>query len=208
MPLSVGLRRSWCRVAYRRWCRRCKCGLRRIPRRRRRSPLPSAGRGMRSTGTASARRLTRRRTGRPRPHPPRSRPAHGGVHWDQRRTWPSLRPGDRPGVGHRQRVPYQPEALPAGCGDQWEPALRAGQQHPGIGAVVAQWQRHRRDGPRRRPRCPARADSQSGGGGAGAAAAGVTPPCSSYYGQHLAAGWPKLFGTGSFPSRICGVLCR
>jgi subtilase family serine protease len=37
-----------------------------------------------------------------------------------------------------------------------------------------------------------------------AAASRVTPACSSYYGQHLAAGWPKMFGTTSFPSKICG----
>jgi subtilase family serine protease len=30
------------------------------------------------------------------------------------------------------------------------------------------------------------------------------PPGSSYYGQHLAAGLPKMFGTTSFPSKVCG----
>lgn len=28
--------------------------------------------------------------------------------------------------------------------------------------------------------------------------------CSRYYGQHMAAGWPKQFGVTSFPSSVCG----
>jgi len=32
----------------------------------------------------------------------------------------------------------------------------------------------------------------------------ASPACSSYYGQHLAAGLPKMFGATSFPSQMCG----
>jgi subtilase family serine protease len=34
--------------------------------------------------------------------------------------------------------------------------------------------------------------------------AAAAPPCSQYYGQHLATGLPKQFGTTSFPTIICG----
>jgi subtilase family serine protease len=39
--------------------------------------------------------------------------------------------------------------------------------------------------------------------GAGPRAA-AAPPCSHYYGQHLATGLPRQFGTTSFPTIVCG----
>ena len=39
---------------------------------------------------------------------------------------------------------------------------------------------------------------------AAGARAAAAPPCSHYYGQHLATGLPKQFGTTSFPTIICG----
>jgi hypothetical protein len=44
-----------------------------------------------------------------------------------------------------------------------------------------------------------------GGQAARAARAGAAaPPCSHYYGQHMATGLPKQFGTTSFPTTLCG----
>jgi hypothetical protein len=37
-----------------------------------------------------------------------------------------------------------------------------------------------------------------------APAKATSPPCSSYFGQHLATGLPEMFGTTSFPSKVCG----
>jgi subtilase family serine protease len=37
-----------------------------------------------------------------------------------------------------------------------------------------------------------------------AGAATAAPPCSHYYGQHMATGLPKHFGTTSFPTIVCG----
>jgi subtilase family serine protease len=39
---------------------------------------------------------------------------------------------------------------------------------------------------------------------AAASPAGTSPGCSQYYGQHIATGWPKKFGTTSFPTEMCG----
>ena len=38
----------------------------------------------------------------------------------------------------------------------------------------------------------------------GQASARTPAACSSYYGQHVASGWPKLFGVTSFPTSVCG----
>ncbi len=37
-----------------------------------------------------------------------------------------------------------------------------------------------------------------------ASAASTSPGCSQYYGQKVATGWPRKFGTTSFPTELCG----
>jgi subtilase family serine protease len=51
---------------------------------------------------------------------------------------------------------------------------------------------------------PAREAARAAEAGPAGASRGAAAPCSNYYGQHMATGLPKQFGSTSFPTIVCG----